>query len=58
MALMMLMKISNQIVLTDNFRVMGKEDGLKFANAESIKCLFLDCKNNGYVSSEFKKNLN
>jgi thiamine biosynthesis lipoprotein len=37
--------------------LMGKEEGLKFANQENIKCLFLDYKNNVYVSEKFKQNL-
>lgn len=37
--------------------LMGREEGLEFANENNIKCLFLDYKNNVYVSNEFKKNL-
>lgn len=37
--------------------LMGREEGLKFANEEGIKCLFLDYKNNIYVSEKFKENL-
>lgn len=37
--------------------LMGREKGLEFANREKIKCLFLDYKNNVYVSETFKKNL-
>lgn len=37
--------------------LMGRVEGLKFANRENIKCLFLDYKNNVYVSESFKKNL-
>jgi FAD:protein FMN transferase len=37
--------------------LMGKEVGLKFANDNSIKALFLDYKENVYFSEEIKKNL-
>lgn len=37
--------------------LMGKEEGISFANRENIKCLFLDYKNNVYVSEKFKDNL-
>lgn len=35
--------------------LMGKEEGLKFANREKIKCLFLDYKNKVNLSEEMKK---
>lgn len=37
--------------------LMGREKGLEFANKNNIKCLFLDYKNNIYVSEKFKENL-
>lgn len=37
--------------------LMGKDEGLRFADRENISCLFLDYKNNVYVSEKLKKNL-
>jgi thiamine biosynthesis lipoprotein len=37
--------------------LMGKEKGLKFANTNNIKALFLDYKGNVYLSEAIKKNI-